>query len=169
MQLFYKEGKKKTNPNLFYIGCSFSCLNKSFSTAWKGCMCWNVAQGYVLLSIPSWPAGSRLSLPFSLLFEQMGLGNEGKERQSVLINAPSTQTQTWAQGTYRTGLLLLHTHPLRPYVPAHKGRRKTHIEPATRHLPRMSPHQLIKNIYITFSKALLIGNFPFIQLHNLKM
>lgn len=129
-------------------------------------MCWNVAQGYVLLSIPSWPAGSQLSLPFSLLFEQMGLGNEGKERQSVLINAPSTQTQTWAQGTYRTGLIPLHTHPLRPYVPTHKGRQKTHIEPATRHLPRMTPHQLIKNI-IFFSKA-LIGHFLFIQLHNLK-
>lgn len=128
-------------------------------------MCWNVAQGYVLLSIPSWPAGSRLSLPFSLLFEQMGLGNEGKERQSVLIKSPSTQTQTWAQGTYRTGLLPLRTHPLRPYVPAHKGRQKTHIKPATRHLPRMTPHQLIKKKF--FSEA-LIGHFLFIQLRNLK-
>ena len=64
-------------------------------------MCWNVAQGYVLLFLPPWPAGSQFSFPFSLLFEQMGLGKRGKESHSVLINSPHTQTQTWPSGTQK--------------------------------------------------------------------
>lgn len=57
------------------------------------------------------PLTSRVSFsfPFSLLFEQMGLGKLGKERHSVLINSPHTQTQP-GFGDSEKGQLPLHCH-----------------------------------------------------------
>lgn len=82
-------------------------------------MCWNVAQGYVLLFLPPWPAGSPFSFPFSLLFEQMGLGMLGEESHSVLINSPHTQTQLGLQGL-RNGTAPTPL-PLRPDTLTYKG------------------------------------------------